>query len=220
MSKITLVTGSDTLTGRKLIEKLLHRDTHVIAPIQSNTKDIMNSNTSNLTTLTWNRFSWFSTKSMIREILQNHKTINAALILHSHAVFEKDFQEAPCNEIDNVMDYSIKGNVILMRELIPMLEASSGFLGMVIPHRSNWKTGPLHSLTDGAFAEFSKSIIHDLNSDIWSCGFHSRSSDVDKFCSEIIQAIRDKPRKLQNKWLLHTDGKKPFGGVTIKESIR
>ena len=173
MSKITLVTGSDTLTGRKLIEKLLHGDTHVVAPIQSSTKDIMTSNTSNLTTLTWNRFSWFSTKSMIREILQNHKTINAALILHSHAVSEKDFQEAPYNEIDNIVDYSVKSNIILMRELIPVLEASSGFLGMVIPHRSNWKTGPLHSLTDGAFVGFSESIIHEPGSNIWSCGFHS-----------------------------------------------
>ena len=154
MSKVVLVTGSESLTGRKLIEKLLARDCRVVAPVAGRETDRSETGTANLTVLTWNRASWFSAKAVVRETLRHHQRIDAALILSGHTATAPAFSEAGSGDVEEILEHSVKGSVALVRELSPILSADSGFLGMVVPHRSGGLPGPLDALADGAFNSF------------------------------------------------------------------
>lgn len=219
MNEVVLVTGSETLTGRKLIEKLLARGSRVVAPIAGKETQASETGTPNLTVLTWNRSSWFSTKAVTREVLRQFGRIDAAWILHQQSNVVQDFSEAGSSDIESVLEQSIKGTVALVRELAPLLINTGGFLGMVIPHRPGAAPGPLDSLAYGAFKGFSESLIAETNPALWACGFVCKSPDADGFTTDLIRLKDERPSKLRGSWYRYADGRRPFGGSSIVETI-
>ncbi len=127
MNEVVLVTGSETLTGRKLIEKLLARGVHVVAPVAGRETDTSETGNPNLSVITWNRSSWFSTKAVIRETVRMLGTINAAWLLHQSPSNVPDFAEAGSGDMETILEQSIKGNVALAREILPVLEVQRRF---------------------------------------------------------------------------------------------
>lgn len=219
MNEVVLVTGSETLTGRKLIEKLLAGGSQVVAPVAGKETETNETGTANLTVLTWNRASWFSTKAVIRETLRRYGTIDAAWLLHQPTPSVQDFSEAGSGDIETVLEQSVKASVALVRELTPVLEASRGFLGMVVPHRSGAAPGPLDALAYGAFTGFSASLIRETGPALWACGFVSKSTNADGFTAELIRLGEEKPPKLRGRWYKFADGRRPFGGPTVVDNI-
>ena len=219
MSEVVLVAGSESLTGRKLIEKLLARGSRVVVPVAGRETEKNETGTTNLTVLTWNRSSWFSTKTVVRETMRLYGRIDAAWLLHQHSPSRQTFAESGSGDIEDVLDRSVKGNVALARELSPVLEASAGFLGMVVPHRSGGEPGPLDALADGAFSGFAASLIRETPPTIWSCGFYSTSPDADGFAAALIKGWEEKPEKLRGRWYRYTDSRRPFGKSGITDSI-
>lgn len=219
MNEVVLVTGSETLTGRKLIEKLLARGSRVVAPIAGKETETNETGTPNLTVLTWNRSSWFSTKAVIREVLRRFGGIDAAWILHRHTSSDPDFAATGSSDIENVLEQSVKGSVALVRELVPVLEHSGGFLGMVIPHKAGAAPGPLDAMAYGAFKGFSESLIRETNPALWACGFFCNSPDADGFTTELLRLRDEKPGKLRGCWYRYTDGRGPFRGPSILQTI-
>lgn len=219
MKEVVLVTGSETLTGRKLIEKLLARGVHVVAPVAGKETDTSETGNPNLTVLTWNRSSWFSAKAVIRETVRMLGTINGAWILHQNTSNIPDFVQAGGGDIENVLEQSVKGNIALTREIIPVLQACGGFLGMVIPHQPGGTPGPLEALSHGAFLGFAGSLIGYSGPSVWSAGFVCRSPNADGFTSDLIRLADTRPGKLRGRWYRYAEGRKPFGGPSIINSI-
>ncbi len=219
MNEVVLVTGSESLTGRKLIEKLLARGSQVVAPVAGKETDTKETGTPNLTVLTWNRSSWFSTKAVIREIIRRFDKIDAAWVLHQPTPSVQDFSEVGSSDIETVLEQSVKGSAALVREIIPLLEASGGFLGMVVPHRSGGAPGPLDALALGAFTGFSGSLIRETDPSLWACGFFCNSPDAEGFTADLIRLREEKPGKLRGRWYKYADGRRPFGGSSIVDTI-
>ncbi len=219
MSKVVLVTGSESLTGRKLIEKLLDREYTVVAPVAGKETERNETGTTNLTVLTWNRSSWFSAKAVIRETLRLHGQLDAAWILNSQVNAVPAFSEAGSGDVEDVLEHSIKGNIALIRELSPVLSASGGFLGMVAPHRVGGDPGPLEALSDGAFNGFATSLIRETMPSLWACGFYNASPDAEGFTDAILKQWDEKPAKLRGRWYRYSNGRGPFGRPGIADTI-
>jgi NAD(P)-dependent dehydrogenase (short-subunit alcohol dehydrogenase family) len=219
MNEVALVTGSETLTGRKLIEKLLARGTKVVAPIAGKETDAAESNSSDLTVLTWNRSSWFSTKAVIRESLRFHGRIDSAWILHHAAPSRMSFADATTGDIESVLEQSVKGSIALVRELAGPLSASGGLLGMVLPFRPGAPTGPMDAMAAAAFAGFAGSYVKEAGPLLWACGFASGSPDADGFSSDILRLSDEKPGKLRGRWFRYSGSRRPFSGSTFVDSV-
>jgi len=218
MSEVSLVSGSETLTGRKLIEKLLARGSQVIAPVAGTSTRANETKRDNLCVLTWNRASWFSTKAIIRETLRRFGHIDSGWILHQAPPPFRNFSEARSNDIEQVLEQSIKGSIALARELLPLLEKSDGFLGMVLPHQSGTLPGPLDSLARGAFTGFSTSLIQEVKLGLWACAFLSKSTNADYFTTKIIELGHTKPAKLKGRWYKYAEGRRFWGGSSILDT--
>jgi len=218
MNEVSLVSGSETLTGRKLIEKLLARGSQVIAPVAGAATQANETKRENLCVLTWNRSSWFSTKAVVREALRRYGRIDSGWILHQVPPPLRNFSEAGSNDIEAVLEQSIKGSIALARELLPLLEDSSGFLGMVLPHQSGTVRGPLDSLAHGAFTGFSTSLIQEVKLDLWACAFISKSTNAGDFATKIIELGNSKPVKLRGRWYRYAEGRRFFGGSTMLDT--
>jgi len=219
MDKVVLVTGSETLTGRKLIEKLLIKGLHVVAPVAGKGTEIKETETPNLTVLSWNRASWFSTKAVIREVLRRFGTIDTAWVLHQPTTPVDIFSDSGSSIIEEVLEQSVKGNIAMIRELITPIRSSGGFLGIVIPNRAGGTMGPLEALASGAVTGFTTSLLQNADSSFWACGFLCKSPDVEGFTNELIRLHDEKPEKLRNHWFKYAEGRKPFGGATIVKTL-
>ena len=219
MNEVALVTGSETLTGRKLIEKLLARGTKVVAPIAGKETDTTESGASNLTVLTWNRSSWFSTKAVVRESLRLHGRIDAAWLLHHPPSTRSAFADATTGDIETVLEQSVKSSVALVRELSGPLSGSRGFLGLVLPYRTGVPAGPMDSLASAAFAGFAGTFAKEAGPVLWACGFTSTSPDADGFAADLVRLSDEKPEKLRGRWYRYTGGRRPFGGPSIVDSV-
>jgi len=215
MNEVVLVTGSETLTGRKLIEKLLAKGSQVVVPVAGKETEMKDTGTSNLTVLSWNRSSWFSAKAVVREVLRGFGRIDTAWVLHQPTAAVDIFSDSGSSSIETVLEHSVKGNVAMIRELISPLENSEGFLGIVVPHRTGGNISSLESMASGAFTGFSGSLFHETGTSLWACGFLCNSPDVEGFTDNLIQLQDEKPDKLRNRWFKYVEGRRPFGGSTI-----
>lgn len=209
-----VVTGSEMPTGRKLVEKLLAKGIPVAAPVAGAESRAAETAAPNLNVLSWNRSSWFSTKAVVREILRQHKRIDAFWLLHDHA----SGSLSDTGDIDRVLENSVKGSLALAREILPFLETDGGFLGMVIPHSNPEAAGALEAMAAGAFAGFSNQMIHETGPSVWSCGCVSHSPDADGFTAGIIRIQDERPAKIRGKWYHYTENRRLFGGTAVTQT--
>jgi len=218
MSEVSLVSGSETLTGRKLIEKLLTGGSQVVASVAGAATRANETSRGNLCVLTWNRSSWFSTKAVVREALRRYGRIDSGWILHQAPTPFRNFAEAKSSDIETVLEQSIKGSIALARELLPLLEHSRGFLGMVIPQQSGTVPNPLDSLAHAAFTGFSTSLIREVKLNLWACAFISKSPNADGFAARIIELRNSRPARLKGRWYKYTEDRRLFGGSSVLDT--
>ena len=220
MNEVVLVTGSESLTGRKLIEKLLTRGCRVIAPIAGKETETNDTGTENLTVLTWNRASWFSAKTVIRESIRLYGRIDAAWIVHRPSRVTRSFFESGSSDIEAVLEQDVKGSLAMIRDLLPHLESSAGFLGMVVSHGSGGPGGPMAGLAQGAFTGFTGAFIREAGPGLWTCGINSSSPDADGFTTALIRLWDEKPSRLRGRWYHYSEGRRPFAASAFSASIR
>lgn len=220
MNHVALVTGSESLPGWKLIEKLLARDCRVIAPVTDTEIETSPPGSPNLTFLTWNRASWFSAKAVVRESLRLHGRIDAAWIIHRPPAVPRSFPESDSGTIETVLEHTVKGSLAIIRDLLPHLENSAGFLAMVIPHIGGPPAGPMAGLARGAFTGFTEAFIREAGSSIFSCGISSASPNTDAFTSALIHLWHEKPPKLRGRCCRYTDRRRPFTTTAFSDTMR
>ncbi|MCG8453468.1 MAG: SDR family NAD(P)-dependent oxidoreductase [Spirochaetales bacterium] len=215
MDEVVLVTGSESLTGRKLIEKLLSRGCRVVAPVAGKETEISETETPNLTVLTWNRSSWFSAKTILREIIRRNGKLDAAWIIHQAPTVNVPFSEASPSDAELILEQHIKGNVALVREVLPNLP-SKGFLGFVRPHKAG-TLGSLAAMSDGAFTSFATGVMNESGTRAWSAGFSNASPDAEGFTTALLSRWDERPKKLEKRWFRYTEGRRPFSGPSITD---
>ncbi len=223
MQEVVLVTGGETLTGRKLIEKLLSRGVRVVTPVAGRDSGVPETSTENLTVLGWNPSSWFSTKAIIRETLRLHGTLDAAFIVHHHLPLGQKLNETDSSAVETVMDQSVKGVVVLVRELVVWAlnsRSTNLFLGMVLPHLAGGKPEPLDAMADGAFKGLAVSVVEKNLPYLWSCGFFNNSPDAEGFAEALVARWQSRPEKLRGHWYRHSEGRWPLGGPGIISKIQ
>ncbi|OQX28680.1 MAG: hypothetical protein B0D92_07635 [Spirochaeta sp. LUC14_002_19_P3] len=220
MNEVVLVSGTETSLGGKLIETILEQGSHVIVPFVGNATDIPDSGTENLTLFPWNRSSWFSTKTVIRESLRLFHQINSAWILHSPIQNLPALDGCTSSDIDNVLEQNIKGFVALTREIIPALKESNGFLGMVHAGSAEQSADTLDAMAEGAFTGFAETFIREAASSIWACGMHTASTDFDSFIAAMLKLRDEKPVQLRGRWYRHTDKQRLIKSLAYSNSIR
>ena len=211
--------GSETLTGRKLIEKLLDRGTKVVAPITGKETDIADSGVSDLTVLSWNRSSWFSTKAVVRESLRLHGHIDSFWLFHHAVPSRTAFADTTTGEIETVLEQSLKGSIALVRELAGPLSRSNGFLGMVMPYKTGTAQGPMDSMAAAAFTGFAGSYVKEAGPVLWACGFAGLSPDADGFADELLRLSDEKPDKLRGRWYRYSGSRRQFGRSSYVDSV-
>ena len=220
MENTALVTGSETLLGRKLIEKLLARGYRVIAPIPGKAVEKDGTSNDRLTVIPWNRASWFSAKTVVRESLRRNGRIDAALLLHKDPKIAAPFAQAEPSDVEEVLEGTVKGTVALARELRAALGASEGILAFAVPHRTGQEPGPLDALALGAFLSFAQSLMAQPAGEAWTCGFRSVSTDADGYAEAILDSLGKKPPRLRGRWLFYADGRRPFGGPAVRKTVK
>lgn len=219
MSEVALVAGSETLTGRKLIEKLLDRGIKVVAPITGKETDIAESGVSDLTVLTWNRSSWFSTKAVVRESLRLHGQIDSVWLFHHAVPSRSAFADTTTGEIEAVLEQSLKGSIALVRELTKPLSRSNGFLGLVMPYKTGAGLGPLDAMASAAFTGFAGSYMKEAGPVLWACGFASESPDADGFAEDVLRLSDERPKKLHGRWYRYSGTRHWLGKPSFVDSV-
>lgn len=220
MNEVVLVSGSESLTGRKLVEKLLARGCRVVAAVAGKGTETSKTDTEKLTVFTWNRASWFSTKTVVRETLRLFHRIDAAWILHGPTQNFKPFAEIGTSDIEEALEQTIKGSIALARELLFSFNSTDGFMGMVLPHSSGGPDGTMAALTKGAFIKFTGAFIKEAEQTVWACGMQSSSPDADGFTSAMLRLWDEKPAKLRGRWYRHRDRQRLFKNRAFSDSIR
>lgn len=216
MAKVVLITGSETSLGRKLVDKELGRGNRVVAPVASKSSNTADNSREDLLVLPWNRSSVFSTKTVIREAQRQFGKLDRAILLSPAGAEATYFMEMSVNEVDEVIDQSIRGNAYITRELSQVIqETGSMTLGFVLQSGKN--SSPLYNGSKGFFRNFADTLMLELSPGTDLCGFITESPDLEGFADFILQYLEDLPEKARGNWLKHSDKKSLFTSLPIEK---
>lgn len=219
MSKVVLIAGSETLLGRKLVEKELDLGNRVVAPVNSRKESSgSESSRANLLVLPWNRSSLFSTKTVIQEAYRQWKTIDQSLIIDSGQGENSPFTNLSLSEIDETVDRDIKGTLYLSRELLSYYAREDKQSLLTFIRQENSTQGSsLSSGCSGFFRDFSDRLIQEKLDSVFMCGFINMTKNVDICANYIIEICKSKPEKAWGEWLKVSDKKSLFSLLPIEK---
>ncbi len=219
MDKVVLVAGGESALGRKMIKHLLDMNCRVIVPVDGDKMTVVSkTETDNLTVINWNRASWFSTKTVIRETLRLFHRIDAAWVIHEPMQTIKSFVELGSGDIEEVLDRTIKGSIAITRDLYSPLESTEGFLGLVLSHCLGVPGNTMYALAQGAFTGFAEAFIKEASSSIWTCGMQNFSTKPEAFATAIIQLWDERPERLRQRWYRFTEKPPAFKKMAFSDS--
>lgn len=215
MEKVILITGSETLLGRKLIEKNLAAGNKVIAPVLSKDENNAEPQKNNLLVLPWNKSSIISSRTVIREGMRIFRSIDEAILVYSENKTNDHLSDFTTSEIDQSIESSIHGIVYLTRELLKIMDRNrSKTLAYALTRKSRSTADPLEKGFKGFFRSFSDAVISSETS-IFTCGFTSDVTDMDSFAHFITSTLRDKPEKGDGQWLDYREKKSLFNSLSV-----
>lgn len=218
MSKLLLITGSETLLGRKVVEKALKLGYNIIAPVASKASSNAENNREDLLVLPWNRASVFSAKTVIREAERKMGPIERALFLSPASAEQNYLSEMSVAQIDDHIDNTLRGLSYLLRELFlhqqNLDNATLCFARTQLKNNLALQKGSL-----GFFQSLADSIIQENHGNLSMCGFLSDSPDMDGYADFILQYLESLPEKAQGQWLKHSDKKNLFSQLPIEKRV-
>ena len=219
MESVVLIAGSETLLGRKLVEKELGRGNRVVAPVNSK-KETAGSETSreNLMVIPWNRSSLFSAKTLVRESLRKWGAIDRALIIDPILSGGVPFSELTINEIDDLVDREIKGYLYLTRELINYFDRTQKSLLSFIRNKKMPLEGNApEKACSSFFKAFADNLIAEKSESTFKLGFINGTTNVDTCADFIIDICDNRPEKSRGEWLRATDKRSLFSSLPIEK---
>jgi len=215
MGKVILITGSETLLGRKLIEKNLAAGNKVIAPVISRDENSGEPQKNNLLVLPWNKSSIISSRTVIREGMRIFRSIDEAILVYSENKTNDQLSDFSTSEIDEAIESSIHGTVYLTRELLKVMESdSSKALSFVLTRKNRQAGSPMEKGFLGFFRSFADAVI-STEGVPFKCAFTSEVSDMDSFALFINSILAEKPEKGAGQWLDYREKKNLFSSLPV-----
>ena len=215
MGKVILIAGSETLLGRKLIEKNLSAGNRVIAPVQSKDNKTNELQKNNLLVLPWNKSSVISTRTIVREGIRVFQKIDEAILVYSENKTNDQLLNFSTSEIDESVDSSINGTVYLTRELMRVLSPESDkCLSFAIVNKARNIVNPIEKGFQGFFKSFADATITG-DDKLFKCAFTTSVSEMDSYASFICNILYDRPIKANGQWLSYTERKNIFSSLPI-----
>lgn len=215
MGKIILITGSETLLGRKLIEKNLSAGNSVIAPVQSKDKNSNEPQKNNLLVLPWNKSSVISTRTVIREGIRVFRKIDEAILVYSDNKTNIQLLNFSTSEVDELIECSTNSLVYLTKELFKTLSPTDPGAIAFAYVRKNSNTGnPVEKGVKGFFKAFADASI-ETNNNLYKCAFTTSVSEMDSYASFICSILDERPVKADKQWLQYADKKNLFSSLPI-----
>jgi|GEM_PF-667502 len=215
MGKVILIAGSETLLGRKLIEKNLSAGNSVIAPVQSKDENTNEPQKNNLLVIPWNKSSVISTRTIIREGIRVFQKIDEAILVYSENKTNDQLTDFSTSEIDESVESSINGTVYLTRELLKVFNSSEeGCLSFAIVNKNRKIINPIEKGFQGFFKSFADSTVFS-DSRLFKCAFTTSVSEMDSYAAFICNILDEKPLKADRQWLNYTERKNLFSSLPV-----
>ena len=215
MGKVILITGSETLLGRKLIEKNLSAGNKVIAPVQSKDKNSNEPQKNNLLVVPWNKSSVISTRTVLREGIRVFRKIDEAILVYSENKTNDQLLDFSTSEIDALIESSINGMVYLTKELLKILNSEeNSALSFAWVRKAVNTINPVEAGVKGFFRTFANATIVN-NDTIYKCAFTTSVTEMDSYASFICNVLSDRPLKADSQWLNYADRKNLFSSLPI-----
>jgi len=217
MEKVVLITGSESLLGRKLVEKSLSRGLKVAAPVASNAGNSADSGREDLMVVPWNRSSVFSAKTVVREVERQFGKIDQALFLSPHSTELSYLMELSVSDLDQHFDNTIRGPVYLVKEMLSSMQKKKG--GQLCFAMTGVKSmQSLQRGSSGFFRSFADSLIQESDAGLQMCGFLSDSTDMESYADFILEILKEElPAKALGQWLKHSERKNLFSSLPIEK---
>ncbi len=210
MGKVILIAGSETLLGRKLIEKNLSDGNSVIAPVQSKSENSNEPKKNNLFVVPWNKSSVISARTVVREGIRVFQKIDEFILVYSENKTNNQLIDFTTSEIDYSVESSINGIVYLTREILKIFESlNDKSLSFAMNSRNKNVANSLEKGFQGFFKEFADSIIQ-TNNNIYKCAFTTSVSEMDSYAHFISSILNEKPQKADKQWLYYSEKKNLF----------
>ncbi|MDC7223222.1 MAG: hypothetical protein PQJ60_05730 [Spirochaetales bacterium] len=217
MSQVVLIAGSETLLGRKLVEKELDRGNRVVAPVSSS-RDSGGGESSreNLLVIPWNRASLFSAKTVIQETTRHWDIPDRAYMIDGRSREAAPFTDLSLTDLDETVDREIKGFLYLTNQLIPLLKKGRSSLLFIRRPSSEGESG-LDRACSGFFRELADGIMREKPDRLTVGGFVSTTANVEVSAESIVEYASLLPEKARGEWLKISERRKPFSQLSIEK---
>ncbi|MDC7220630.1 MAG: hypothetical protein PQJ59_11910 [Spirochaetales bacterium] len=202
MSEVVLIAGSETLLGRKIVEKELARGNRVAAPVNSSKESGSGeSSRENLLVVPWNRSSLFSAKTVIQETVRLWGIPDRAYIIDNSNRETAPFTDLSLADLDDTVDREIKGFLYLTNQLINTLKKkNSSSLFFIRPHHSKSESGMDRGMGE-FFRELADGIMRERLERLQTAGFISSTANAESCAESILEYASDLPEKARGEWL-------------------
>lgn len=218
MGKVVLIAGSETLLGRKLVEKELDRGNRVVAPVNSTKEGVSGeSSRKNLLVIPWNKPSLFSARTVLQETLRRWGAPDRAYILDGLPKETDPFADLSLADLDRMVDREIKGYLYLTHLLLDTLKGREGGALFFIRQVRGDGDSSLNRGISGFFREMSDALMTEKPDGVTLAGFLSRTTNVESCAESILDLTENLPEKARGKWLRITEKKSPFSTLSIEK---
>lgn len=200
MEKCMLISPGDARLGEALTDQADKYGYNVIATVDhevDNEPDKLSP-----LYLTWNRRSFLSARNAVVAGINAFKSIETAIIIHESVQDAKPLHELAPVSIDQTVDFSTKGHMFMLRELLAFfVRQGSGNLAMVYYLPGDFTQLPLCAASSGAFRDTvdALSTLYQ-NEDITINGFESGRDQPTAFAHFIFQTLHGKAAQAGGRW--------------------
>jgi hypothetical protein len=202
MEQACLVTGkSSELLGEVVQEAAVRNRPTLVA--RSGPLDVGSDN-ENVATISWNRRSALSARSVVLHAQNAYARLDEAVIVFSPVRESVPFHESSIVSIENRTDAEVKGYLFLIREIVGLFQKQrSGKLLLAVLEPESEIRSPLEAMSLGSFtsaAEALRSYYQNEAMEIKLCS--SRSNDASGYASFLMDTLdAPRPRRPRADWL-------------------
>ncbi len=201
MNKRILVTGQITPLSEQLIELFLQEGSYTVIAAQSGSGK--KKNTKGLHAVQWNTRSPLSAKNVVLEASLPEGSIDEAVVIFSSPKILSPFHEIPAVDIETAVDYRIKSNLFLVKEILNFFQNSQteSTLSLVNEPGSIDVLPPLEAMASGGFDSLVKSLFTFYQNEKLSInGYVSSSSDTKEYSQYIFKTITERNKPVHGKF--------------------
>ena len=219
MEKTVLISESESLIGKQLIDNYLSAGYKIIAPVseKADSDNEEDEENGDMLSISWNKTSVFSTKTIIREGIRRFKKIDEAIIIFPSPGLAGNFSELTMGEIEEILENYVNGTVYITKELIDYYEKNEkGLLSFALFGDINQAPSALASGVMGFFRYFIKGILEKKKNNIFQAAYYSQDqTDYKGFADFIYKYNRTRLDKAEGQWLKFTDKKSLFSSLPV-----